>query len=99
MAATKRKTIGDRMKPPPGHSDPVAVAAALNEIRNSATVSVVTAGLVLGLGVNVSYREAAKGSIPTIRLGHQLRVPSGKLLEMLGLPIPAPAQPEHMVAA
>jgi hypothetical protein len=85
MSKSEHKALSGKGRPPAGHSDPTAVAAALDEVRRKPTVSVTTAGLVLGLGINVSYREADKGTIPTIRLGRQLRVPSSKLLDLLGL--------------
>ena len=72
-------------RPAAAHQDPAAVAAALEEVKRSPTVSVSTAGLVLKIGRNVSYREAVKGGIPAVRVGGQLRVPSQKLLEMLGI--------------
>ena len=72
-------------RPPPAHHDAAAVAAALEEVKTSPTVSVRTAGLVLKIGRNVSYREAVSGGIPAVRVGGQLRVPSRKLLEMLGI--------------
>ena len=72
-------------RPPAKHSDPVAVAAALEEVRTNLTVSVDVAGLLLKVGRNVSYREAASGRIPAIRIGGQLRVPTAALREMLGL--------------
>ena len=84
QVATKAR----KPRPAPGHHDPAAVAAALEEVKRSPTVSVATAGLVLKIGRNVSYREAASGGIPAVRVGGQLRVPSGKLLEMLGISVP-----------
>jgi excisionase family DNA binding protein len=40
------------------------------------TVSVPVAGKAyLGIGKNASYRAAARGEIPTIRVGRLLRVP------------------------
>lgn len=40
------------------------------------TYSVVEAGAMAGLGRNASYRAAATGQMPTIKLGGKLRVPA-----------------------
>lgn len=47
----------------------------------------VTAGEVLGLSRNVSYRLAAEGAFPVrvLRLGAQHRVPVADLLGLLGI--------------
>lgn len=49
------------------------------------TLSVEEAGRLCGIGRNAAYRAAAAGELPTFRLGRQLRVPTTRLLEMLGL--------------
>lgn len=40
------------------------------------TYSVVQAGAMAALGRNASYRAAAAGQMPTIKLGRKLRVPA-----------------------
>lgn len=53
-------------------------------IRPLATISVVEAGTLLGVGRSAAYAAASAGDIPTIKIGNSLRVPVPKLLEMLG---------------
>lgn len=59
-------------------------ALTLPEIRERATLTVVEAGRVLGLGRDAAYRAAKTGEIPTIRAGRLLVVPVPKLLALLG---------------
>ena len=49
------------------------------------TISVEEAGRMVGIGRNAAYRAAAAGHIPAIRIGHKLRVPTARLLELLGI--------------
>jgi excisionase family DNA binding protein len=46
-------------------------------------ISVVEAGKRLGLGRSAAYQAAAKGELPTIRIGGLLRVPMAALERML----------------
>lgn len=46
-------------------------------------ITVPEAGKVLKLGRNAAYAAAARGEIPTIRLGRLLRVPVSALDELL----------------
>jgi hypothetical protein len=54
------------------------------DIAHLPTVDVPTAGRVLGIGRDAAYAAAAAGQLPTLRLGRALRVPTAKLLTMLG---------------
>jgi excisionase family DNA binding protein len=47
------------------------------------TLSVVEAGLLLGLGRNSAYEACRRGYIPTIRLGRRIRVPTARLQMLL----------------
>ncbi|EWT05050.1 hypothetical protein N864_07615 [Intrasporangium chromatireducens Q5-1] len=58
--------------------------SALDSLRGRLTISVPDAGRVLGIGRDASYAAAARGEIPTLRLGRAIRVPVPKLLELLG---------------
>jgi excisionase family DNA binding protein len=58
----------------------------LDDVRRRATITVPEAGQLLSLGRDSSYRAAARGEIPTLRLGRSLRVPVPKLLELIGIP-------------
>ena len=49
------------------------------------TISVIEAGELLGLKKDAAYDAARRGEIPTIRLGRTVRVPTAKLLELLGI--------------
>jgi hypothetical protein len=50
-----------------------------------AAISVEAAGRLVGVSRSAAYRAAARGDIPTFRLGRRLYVPTVRLLEMLGL--------------
>ena len=41
---------------------------------------------MLGIGRNAAYAAAARGEIPTRRLGHAIRVPVARLQALVGLP-------------
>jgi excisionase family DNA binding protein len=49
------------------------------------TLSVEQASEILGLPVRTTYRAAARGEIPSLRIGRRVLVPTGRLLELLGL--------------
>lgn len=49
------------------------------------TIDVVLAGRVLGIGRSSAYKAARDGTIPTLKVGAQYRVPTAKLREMLGI--------------
>lgn len=49
------------------------------------TLSVEQAAELVGIGRNAAYRAAATGDLPAIRIGRRLRVPTARLLQMLGL--------------
>jgi excisionase family DNA binding protein len=49
------------------------------------TITVEEAARFVGMSRSAAYRAAAKGQLPTVRLGRRLRVPTAKLLAMLGL--------------
>jgi excisionase family DNA binding protein len=54
----------------------------------SAVITVEEAGRFLQLSRSAAYRAAARGDIPTIRVGRRLLVPTAKLLAMVGLEHP-----------
>jgi hypothetical protein len=64
------------------------------DIADLPTVDVRTAGQVLGIGRDAAYAAAARGEIPVLRLGRSLRVPTPKLLEMLGVSSPTNSEGE-----
>ena len=57
-------------------------------------VDVPTAGRLLGLGRSAAYELVLAGRWPTpvLRLGRRWRIPTAPLLELLGVPAPAPAE-------
>lgn len=57
-------------------------------------ISVEDAGELLGLSRSAAYRAAARGEVPTIRFGRNMRVPKGRLLRLLGLMETGPAERE-----
>ena len=54
------------------------------------TISVEQAGDLLGVSRRSAYRAAARGQIPTVRIGRRLLVPTQRLLDLLGLDRPSP---------
>lgn len=48
-------------------------------------ISVDDASGLLGVSRRTAYRAAARGQIPTLRIGRRVFVPTRPLLEMLGL--------------
>ncbi len=54
------------------------------------TISVEQAGELLGVSRRSAYRAAARGQIPTVRIGRRLLVPTQRLLDLLGLDRPPP---------
>jgi excisionase family DNA binding protein len=49
------------------------------------TITVEEAARFLGLGRGAGYNAAARGDLPTIRIGRRLLVPTATLRTMLGL--------------
>ena len=58
------------------------------------TISVEQAGELLGVSRRSAYRAAARGQIPTVRIGRRLLVPTQRLLDLLGLHGPSPTNPD-----
>jgi excisionase family DNA binding protein len=54
------------------------------------TISVEQAGELLGVSRRSAYRAAARGQIPTVRIGPRLLVPTQRLLDLLGFDRPSP---------
>jgi len=50
------------------------------------TITVERAGELLGLSRSAAYRAASAGELPIIRLGGRLRVPTPRLMALLGAP-------------
>jgi excisionase family DNA binding protein len=50
------------------------------------TISIIEAAKLLGVSKNTAYRAAQAGQIPTIRVGHLLKVPRERLMAMLDGP-------------
>lgn len=61
----------------------LAPTMTTDEIRQRPTLTVEQAGRVLGLGRGGAYAAARAGTIPTIRVGRRLLVPSARLLKLL----------------
>ena len=75
------------MKEPKSASAHLKPLTALPDPKTSPTVPLwPTAGQALGLGRNAAYGAAERGEIPVLRFGRKLRVPTARLLEMLGQP-------------
>jgi excisionase family DNA binding protein len=50
------------------------------------TVTIEQAGRMLGISRRSAYRAAARGDLPTLRVGRRLIVPTARLLHLLGMP-------------
>jgi excisionase family DNA binding protein len=48
------------------------------------THTIEEAARILRISRSSAFRAARRGELPTIRVGHLLRVPAGRLKEMLG---------------
>jgi excisionase family DNA binding protein len=59
------------------------------------TISVEEAGELCGIGRNAAYRAAHRGELPVFRMGRQLRVPTARLLQILGLGMEALTESER----
>ena len=55
----------------------------IDELRSSPTISVDTYWQVMGISRSLAYSLIRDGSIPVIRLGRRLRIPSAAVLKML----------------
>jgi excisionase family DNA binding protein len=78
--------VRDRMIPEP--RGPVSTVTA-----TPATISVPEAARIMGLSRNGAYAAAARGDIPTIRIGRKLLVPTQRLRAMLEGPTEQEAAP------
>jgi excisionase family DNA binding protein len=68
---------------------PTAIAVDLPDPRLEPTISVQRARALTGLGRDNMYRAVADGTIPSIRAGNTIRIPTARFLEeVLGLRVP-----------
>ena len=70
----------------------------VTQLRNlPATVDLMTAARVLGLGRTKAYELAKHGQFPcrVIRIGDTYRIPAAGLLELLGISTQPVAEPAH----
>lgn len=60
--------------------------------RLPASLSLIEAAALLGIGRTHAYNLEAAGEfpVPVLHLGRVIRVPTAPLLELLGLPVPTP---------
>lgn len=56
------------------------------------TISVERAGEILGISRRSAYRAAARGELPTFKVGRRRLVPTQRLLTLLGVQAPPAAQ-------
>jgi excisionase family DNA binding protein len=52
---------------------------------STAVISVTEAGAMLGIGRSAAYSAAARGDLPTIRLGRRIVVPTAALRRLLAI--------------
>ena len=53
------------------------------DLPDRQTISVPEAGRICGLSRNGAYAAAARGELPTVRIGRKLRVPTHRLAQLL----------------
>lgn len=70
-------------------------APTVADLRAVTTVSVAQAGAFLGMSTATAYRAAAEGTLPVITVGKTRRVPTPRLLALVGLPYEPQGEPEH----
>jgi hypothetical protein len=60
-----------------------------------ASLSLIEAAALLGIGRTHAYNLEAAGDfpVPVLHLGRAIRVPTAPLLDLLGLPVPTPQTP------
>lgn len=49
------------------------------------TISVPRAGRIVGIGRAAAYQAAQDGTLPTLKFGHRIVVPTAQLLRLLGI--------------
>ncbi|MBF6215495.1 excisionase family DNA-binding protein [Nocardia puris] len=59
------------------------IAAILSRLHSEATVSVSEFAQLVGVGRSTAYAAIAAGSIPAVRVGRRVRVPSAWVLRQL----------------
>jgi excisionase family DNA binding protein len=57
----------------------------LPDPRETPTLSVDEVTELLGWGRSAVYEGVRRGELPALRIGHRIRIPTAKLLELLGI--------------
>lgn len=60
-------------------------APTVADLRTVTTVSIAQAGAFLNMSTATAYRAAAEGTLPVITVGKTRRVPTPRLLALVGL--------------
>ena len=60
-------------------------APTVTDLRATTTVSVAQAGAFLGMSTATAYRAVAEGTLPVITVGKTRRVPTPRLLALVGV--------------
>lgn len=69
-------------------------APTVADLRAVTTVTIAQAGAFLGMSTATAYRAAAEGTLPVITVGKTRRVPTPRLLALVGLPYEPQGEPE-----
>ncbi len=94
-----RKTAGRRVTPP---ISPEAWGRAVHEVMTVPLIEPATLSVVLDIGLQAAYREAASGRFGAFKIGRVYKIPTPALREALGLsaaPVLAPASTDHAATA
>ncbi len=85
-SAPHRLAAYEAVAPDPASDTPVPAVSPLLA-GDRLVVSVAEAGQLLGVSRAFAYELAARGELPTIRLGRRVMVPKVALLALVGLPV------------
>ena len=94
-----RKTAGRRVTPP---ITPEAWGKAVHEVMTVPLIEPATLSVVLDIGLQAAYREAASGRFGAFKIGRLYKIPTPPIREALGLsaaPVLAPVSHEHAAEA
>ena len=80
------------------HTRPLDHTAPLPDPRTQPTVSVEAAAAILGVARQTVYRAVRAGEIPSIHVGRLVRIPTARLLALLGQETPPGSESQHETA-
>ncbi len=64
-----------------------AMLVRVPDPREQPTLSVPDAGAILGIGRSAAYEAVRLGTVPSLRIGRRVRVPTAALCRMVGIAV------------